>query len=609
MKKKYLIPGIGLILIGSLVAYSKFFKEKESNYDFIEAKKVNLVQEVSVTGRIESVKNVDLAFEVGGKVSEVRVDVGNNVNQGDSLIWLDASELKAQLRLNEAEYESALSLVKKSEVSVKTAEALLDQSRSTLKIQEIKLEEIKKGTRAEEIKIAETKVSNAEKSLEDAKTNLEKVKNKADSDLKNLYDDVEDILNEAYLTIDDTLNKQIDDMFSTDNPAYPEINFSTNDKQTQTRVETTKRELDRKLASLKNDIENLPTDYDGLDNELTKTENYLMEVRLFLERLNDVILAAVSLSQTTQTTYLGYANTSRSNINTSLSEIATQIQLIGSQKITNENTIFTAETKVNETENALSTAIDELDLKKAGSTENQINAQEQAVKESEAQLKSREAQVEEAQASVASQKTQVEKASANIDVIQAKLQKMVMISPISGVISVQEAKVGEMVAPNVTVVAILAGESFSIKAQIPEVDIAKIQIEDKARVTLDAYGSDVIFEAKVRSIDPAETLIDGVPTYKTTFQFMSPDDRIKSGMTANIDILTEERVNILAIPERAIIREKDKKIVRVLNDMGMIEIREVVVGLRGSDGNTEIIEGLEEGQKVIIFFEEEDATH
>ncbi len=609
MKKKYIISALGIVVIGLSIAYATIFKEKKPNYDFIEAKRVNLVQEVSVTGRIEAVKNVDLAFELGGKVSEVSVDVGNNVSQGNVLIRLDLSELSAELKLNKAEYESALSLVKKSEVSVKTAKALLDQARSSLKIQEIKFEEMKKGTRPEEIKIAETKVTNSEKSLEDAKTNLEKIKNKADSDLKNLYDDVEDILNEAYLTIDDTLNKQIDDMFSLDTPDYPEINFSTSDKQAETDVESSRRELDRNLTKFKSNLENFPTDYDKLDNELKNTETYLIDVRSFLERLNDVLLASVSLSQTTQTTYLGYVNTSRSNVNVSLSDIATQIQLIESQKVTNENTIFTAESKLNEAENALATASDELDLKKSGSTLDQINAQEQAVKEAEAQVKSRKAQVEEALASVASQKTQVEKALANIDVVQAKLQKMLLISPIAGTISVQEAKVGEMVAPNVTVVSILAKEVFEIKAQIPEVDIAKIQIDDKAKVTLDAYGNDVVFDAQVKSIDPAETLIDGVPTYKTRLQFMSPDDRIRSGMTANVDVLTQERENVLAIPERAIIREKDKKTIHVLNEAGIIEVKEVTVGLRGSDGNTEIIEGLEEGQKVIIFFESTDATH
>src|SRR5581483_10901237 len=94
---------------------------------------------------------------------------------------------------------------------------------------------------------------------------------------------------------------------------------------------------------------------------------------------------------------------------------------------------------------------------------------------------------------------------------------------------------------------------FQIDANIAEADIAKVALGQKATVTLDAYGPDVVFNATVIKIDPAETIVDGVPTYKTTFQFDTPDDRIKSGMTANIDIQGDSHTDVLAVPERAVI--------------------------------------------------------
>ena len=51
---------------------------------------------------------------------------------------------------------------------------------------------------------------------------------------------------------------------------------------------------------------------------------------------------------------------------------------------------------------------------------------------------------------------------------------------------------------------------------MPEADIAKVAIGDLASSTLDAYGSYVDFPAQVTMIDPAETVIEGVPTYKVT---------------------------------------------------------------------------------------------
>ncbi len=101
-------------------------------------------------------------------------------------------------------------------------------------------------------------------------------------------------------------------------------------------------------------------------------------------------------------------------------------------------------------------------------------------------------------------------------------------------------------------------------------------------------------------IDPAETIIEGVATYKTTLQFSGNDERVKSGMTANIDILTAKAENVIAIPQRAVAqKENGDKIVKILKDDGVVEERKVTTGLKGSDGNIEITEGIQEGEKII----------
>ena len=58
----------------------------------------------------------------------------------------------------------------------------------------------------------------------------------------------------------------------------------------------------------------------------------------------------------------------------------------------------------------------------------------------------------------------------------------------------------------------------------------RYEIGDNANITLDAYDSDVVFGARVTSIEPAETIVDGVATYKTTLQFNKKDRRVRSGM-------------------------------------------------------------------------------
>ena len=199
------------------------------------------------------------------------------------------------------------------------------------------------------------------------------------------------------------------------------------------------------------------------------------------------------------------------------------------------------------------------------------------------------------------QEAKVEEAEADIEHYSAEVAKTIIRAPINGVITRQDAKVGEIIAANASLVAIISDEDFSIEANIAEADIAKISVGDPALLTLDAYGSDVAFKANVVFLDPAETIIEGVATYKATLYFAEEDKRIRSGMTANIDILSARLENVIAIPGRAVITKNGDKFVRVLEGDVVKEVN-VVTGLRGSDGNTEIIEGINEGDNVIIFF-------
>ena len=164
----------------------------------------------------------------------------------------------------------------------------------------------------------------------------------------------------------------------------------------------------------------------------------------------------------------------------------------------------------------------------------------------------------------------------------------------------QEAKVGEIIASNSLVVSIISQDLLKIQADIPEADIAKVSIGNSAEVTLDAYGNEVVFKARVITISPASTLIEGVATYETTFEFLNGDQRIFPGLTANIDILTQERKNVIIIPQRALISKNGDKIVKVLEPNGTVKEVLIKVGLRGLGGNLEILSGIEEGDKVVV---------
>ena len=368
-------------------------------------------------------------------------------------------------------------------------------------------------------------------------TTQESKLNESQIALTNYYDDVIDVLNDAYTKANDAVREKADDLFS-DDERNPQLTFITSNSQNQTDLQFQRLLLRDKLNEWLNELGKLTLNpsTEALNAGLINATSRLTLVRNFLDLALDAVANAANISSATISAYKDDINTARTNVNTALANVNDQKQNIIAQKAT-------------------------------------IESQEATVKSYQAAIQN----------------------------IQAQLNKTVLYSPIAGVVTKQDAKVGEIAAANSVLVSVISASKFEVEANIPEADIAKVKIGDPAEITLDAYGNDVIFDAKVVSIDPAETIIEGVATYKTKFQFVKNDDRPKSGMTANIVITTARHTNVIVVPQRAVTAKTNGKFVLV--DAGnpqKPEEREVKTGLRGTDGNVEITDGLREGEKVII---------
>lgn len=489
-------------------------KDTAPQFDFIIAKRADILREVNVTGRVKPSESVDLAFEKTGKVESISVGVGDRVFIGQILVKLESDIIEAELI----------------------------QARANVKIQQAKLDELVAGPTIEEIEVQKVKVKNAEASFADAEKNL----------ITKLQD--------GYTKSDDAVRNKADQFISNPQNTNPQINFTVNDSRLKTSIEGGRVLIESMLAPWQEGVRALSLDSNLTQATLEAKQN-LNIIKTFLDDVSFAVNALKTSTNFSQATIDGYradVSTARTNIDIALS------------------VIVTAEEKLKDAESALFLEKEKLVLEQAGTRIEQIIAQE--------------AKTEEVQGVVAQK--------------QAELGKTVLWTPINGVITKQETNVGEIVSANTVIVSLISTSEFQIEANVPEADIAKISINDKALVTLDAYGSDVVFEVRVVSIEPAETIIEGVATYKTIFQFVEKDDRVFSGMTANIDIKSGERKDVVVVPARAVIIRNGNKVVRVFNENDTIIEVHVITGFRGSNGSIEIIEGIQEGDKVVTFIEE-----
>lgn len=185
---------------------------------------------------------------------------------------------------------------------------------------------------------------------------------------------------------------------------------------------------------------------------------------------------------------------------------------------------------------------------------------------------------------------------ASIAGIEALIAKSRIVAPFSGIITLQDAKVGSIAAPGSKLVSIISENNISLEADISEVNIGKVQVGNKVKIEFDSFPGQ-IFEGAVAYIEPGETIIDGVVYYKTQVYIERGDANLRSGMTANLQIETDRKANVVAVPGFAIEKLDGKSYVNKIDGENVVRT-EVQIGAIGSDGLNEIISGIGEGERV-----------
>jgi RND family efflux transporter MFP subunit len=193
-----------------------------------------------------------------------------------------------------------------------------------------------------------------------------------------------------------------------------------------------------------------------------------------------------------------------------------------------------------------------------------------------------------------------EQAREKVRTLEAQMKENVLHTPMAGQISKFDARIGEVVTLGQIIARVIKPGSYLLESRVPESDIAKVTLGMKAKVTFDSLTNDDIFEGEVVSIDPAATIVQDVVSYKVKFRLGKFDERLKEGMTGNIDVETAKRTGVLWVPYRALTKEGDKTYAEVKRGPESFEKVEVMTGLEGDEGTVEVKSGLKEGDEVTI---------
>ena len=253
-------------------------------------------------------------------------------------------------------------------------------------------------------------------------------------------------------------------------------------------------------------------------------------------------------------------------------------------------TMKTAETNKHNAEEALETTRKAKDLAEV-SAENAVNSAKKSLKTAESQY------------ATDSKNATVEAARADYDIALANLEKSSLKAPVSGTITEINYDTGEVLGSSsvgATSFGKMISKDFVLEALISESDISKVSLGQIAELSFDALSFDETIEAEIIEVEPAATVIQDVVYYRTKLKINKNDPRLKEGMSADVDILVDEAKGVLAVSQSSVDYEKAKTFVRVIDENGNIERRQVQAGLEGDSGMVEIKSGLQEGETVVI---------
>ncbi len=182
---------------------------------------------------------------------------------------------------------------------------------------------------------------------------------------------------------------------------------------------------------------------------------------------------------------------------------------------------------------------------------------------------------------------------------QDDLKKLVVSAPISGVLTLQEAKAGDYIVSNTLVARVIDTTSYIINVEVDELDVPRLKTGQSATVALDALP-EKRFSARVSRVVPQTDRV--TKTSKVYLELDESVEGIQVGMTATANIIYDMREGALLVPKSSVFEELRQKYVWKIVKRHL-EKQKIITG--AADINyVEILGGLDEGDSVVLKPEE-----
>jgi HlyD family secretion protein len=211
-------------------------------------------------------------------------------------------------------------------------------------------------------------------------------------------------------------------------------------------------------------------------------------------------------------------------------------------------------------------------------------------------------------ADIARSKAQVAQTQAMLDRADEDLRNSTITSPMDGLVLSRDVEVGDAVSS----ILVLGSQATRIMTlgdvsdvyvlgKVDEADIGRVYLGQPARIVVEAF-KDRKFYGRVTKISPFGVEKENVTTFEVRVSIRNPGGELRANMSANAEIILEEKKSVLLAPEAAVIYDRQRKtFLEVPDPVSETGRRRVACKLGISNGvKTEVVSGLNEGARIIL---------
>ena len=583
--------------VGAFLVYHFWLADDGSDGEAINTYSVTTAtirSTVTTSGVAQPVRQTVVSFGIAGRVSSVGVELGDEVKAGQQLASLESDGLETQLA---------------------TAEANLQSAR-------IRLQQVQEGASDAERAAAEEAVVRAQVALDTASNDLnDLLDGPSDAELAAAEERVRSA-ESALLAAQDSLRKLQEGPSEAD-LAAADANVAT--------AEANRTSAKSLLASAKSNVQSAESTLQTAGTNYCNTAGHIYDIcdefsvplsNRQVDELNDSIGPEEDSSVDTDlawaTTALVRANSAYRDAVTARNDAeaavdAAEAALTSAQEALDAleaepdpEEVATAEAAVTAAEQALEAAQLQLEELLEGPTESAIAAAQGAVDSARANLSAAIAARSDllagaSQEDIDWQVQQVQVAELAVEQAGQNLEDATLVAPFDGTVGAIAISVGDLATSATPAITLLTPDALEVELTLGETDLPSVKVGQKGVIIFDAI-QEKAYPLTVTEIGLAPTTQQGVVTYLATAQLArfdaSADVRPAPGMSGAAVIVTQEKADVLAVPNRAIRRRGQDQTVDVVLD-GKLETRVVLTGVSDTE-KTEILSGLEAGDLVTI---------